>query len=86
MKYEHLRVLLDSEESLDLLYVVLQFVARAEVPEEAAAALTQSSLVALQKPDGGLQGIAVGEVLRRVVATTLAKQYSEEIERAYSPF
>ena len=52
--------------------VVLQLVARAEVPEKVAAALTQSSLVALQKPDGILRGIAVVEVLRRVAARTLA--------------
>ena len=39
-------------------------------------------LTALQKPDGGVRGIVVGDILRRLVARTTAKQ----AEKATAPF
>ena len=42
--------------------------------------------MALCKPDGGVRGIVVGDCFRRLVAKTLAKQYSADFETACSPF
>ena len=74
LRFEHLKVLLDDENATDLLYTVAQDLARAELPRETQEVLRTGSLVALQKPDGGVRGIVVGETLRRVTAKTLAKQ------------
>ena len=43
-------------------------------------------LTALKKPDGGVRGIVVSDVLRRLVARTIAKQYAEAAEKATAPF
>ena len=42
--------------------------------------------VALCKPDGGVRGVVVGNILRRLVAKTMAKQVSKEAETATAPF
>ncbi|CAK9004209.1 unnamed protein product [Durusdinium trenchii] len=59
---EHLRVLLDDAESLDLLCFAADRLARAEVPPEALAALRLGRLVALQKPAGGVRGLLAAEL------------------------
>ena len=38
------------------------------------------------KPDGGVRGIVVGDIPRRLVAKTMAKQVSKEAEAATAPF
>ena len=43
-------------------------------------------LTALSKPDGGVRGIVVGDVLRRLVARTMSQQTSPAVERATSPY
>ena len=43
-------------------------------------------MTALQKPDGGVRGIVVGDVFRRLVARTLAQQFSSQVEGATHPF
>ena len=43
-------------------------------------------MTASQKPDGGVRGIIVGDVFRRLVAFTLAQQYSKVGEGATHPF
>ena len=43
-------------------------------------------MTALSKPDGGVRGIVVGDILRRMVARTLAKQISKKVEEATVPF
>ena len=49
LRFEHLRALLDNEGHTDLLYTLLQTVARAEVPQDAATVLRTGSLVALRR-------------------------------------
>ena len=41
---------------------------------------------ALQKPNGGVRGIVAGDIVRRLVARTIAQQLSTEVERATTPF
>ena len=52
----------------------------------AASALGLGRLVALSKPyTGGVQGIVVGDFLRRLVARTLARQFAPTFEAATNP-
>ena len=43
-------------------------------------------MIALQKPDGGVRGIVVGDIIRRLVARTVATQVSKQAEVAIAPF
>ena len=43
-------------------------------------------LTALQKPNGGVRGIVSGDVVRRLVARTIAQQLTPAEQRATSPF
>ena len=49
-------------------------------------AIRLGRLTALQKPDGGVRGIVVGDIFRRLVARTMAKQISKRVEAATAPF
>ena len=42
-------------------------------------------ITALRKPAGGVRGIIVGDVLRRLVARTMAKQMAVRVEKATAP-
>ena len=60
--------------------------ARGNVPQEVVDALRMGRMTALQKEDGGVRGIVVGDVFRRVVSCTVAKQFSARGEAATAPF
>ena len=45
-----------------------------------------ASMTALQKPDGGVRGIATGTSFRRLVARTLARQFGKAVEATCAPF
>ena len=45
-----------------------------------------ATMTALQKKDGGVRGIATGTTFRRLVAKTLARQFSKVVEATCSPF
>ena len=47
---------------------------------------TLATMTALQKKDGGVRGIATGTTFRRLVAKTLARQFSKVVEATCSPF
>ena len=49
-------------------------------------AIRLGRMTALSKPDGGVRGIVVGDFLRRLVAHTLAQQFSQAVLEATSPF
>ena len=49
-------------------------------------AFMTATMTALQKKDGGVRGIATGTSFRRLVAKSLARQFSDEVESACSPF
>ena len=42
-------------------------------------------ITALSKPDGGVRGITVGDILRRLVSRTVAQQCSKRVEIATAP-
>ena len=43
-------------------------------------------ITALQKPSGGVRGIVVGDIFRRLVARTIAQQMSDVVEAANAPY
>ena len=69
---EHLQTLHDSENTADLLADAAEHFAHAELPEAVVRALRFGRMTGLQKRDGGVRGIVIGDTLRRLVARTLA--------------
>ncbi len=82
---DHLKVLLEDDVALDLLHELAQDLATADVHEEIVSALRLGRLTALRKPGGGVRGIVAGDVLRRLVARTMAQQINDEVEAATAP-
>ena len=56
------------------------------VPEEIIEAIRLGRKTALSKPDGGVRGIVVEDILRRLVARTMAKQIAKKVEETTAPF
>ena len=74
-----LRVCLDDVETLALLVSAAEDFARAETPDVTRSFML-ATMTALQKKDGGVRGIATGTSFRRLVAKTLARQFSAAVE------
>ena len=83
---EHYKVLLDDEEGLSLSTATIELLAQGRVPEAIMESLSTARLTALSKPNGGVRGIATGEVLRRLTSRVLARQYAEIFDTATRPF
>ena len=83
---EHLKVLLDECDTMELLLVACSSVAQARILAEVSPALMSARLTALAKPDGGVRGIATGSSVRRLVGRTLAKQFTKLFEAECAPF
>ena len=82
----HLRVVLDSESDSDAFTAFARTLAVCEVPHEIMKAIRLGRMTALRKPDGGVRCIVVGDFLRRLVARTLAQQFSKAVLEATAPF
>ena len=83
---DHYKALLADEEALDLLAVAVTRLAAADLPAPALAALRLARLTALQKPDGGVRGIATGDAFRRLASRVLARHYADTFDRLTRPF
>ena len=86
MTAEHLRVLLHNENDGNLHHETAVDVVKGEIPGPVAEAMRLGQMRALQKPAGGVRGIVVGDILRRLVAKTLAQELSSHFEAATAPF
>ena len=86
MRNEHLRPLLDNAEDCTKFFEISQAFAQAKLPEEIVSALRMGQMTALQKANGGIRGVVVGDVIRRLVAKTLAKQFMTRFEDATKTF
>ena len=86
MTVEHLRPLLDSPGDHRLLHTLAEGLAQGAVPESIVDAVRLGRMTALSKPDGGVRGIVVGDVIRRLVSRTMAQQMSAAVESATIPF
>ena len=86
MTPDHLFPLLESEADSELFTRVGSLLAVARVPHVILEAIRLGRLTALSKPYGGVRGVVVGDILRRLVARTTAKQFSKKAEAATAPF
>ena len=86
MHSDHLFPLLERPRDSELLAQVASQMAVGNVPEDILDIIRLGRVTALQKPDGGIRGIFVGDVLRRLVARTIARQVSKKAEAATVPF
>ena len=66
------------DETTEQLTALCNLLARGQAPAFLAAYLGGATLLALEKPRGGVRPIAIGEVLRRLVAKCLCKLYEGE--------
>ena len=95
MRLEHLKPLLEDAAASDALAFVCGRYAQAVLPETVARALGLCHLTALKKDSPGacqahgassrVRGLAVGDVVRRLVGRTLAQQFQPEFEAATAP-
>ena len=85
MTAEHLRPLLDSAADCDKFWFLCQAFAQAHIPEEVLTAVRMGRITALQKPSGGIRGIVVGDMVRRLVSRTIAQQIGSAVEVATAP-
>ena len=86
MTTEHLRPMMDSVNDMERLCLLGGIMARGEVPVRVEPAIRLGRMTALQKPDGGITGIVVGDVFRRLIARTMAQQIADAVEAATAPF
>ena len=82
---EHLRLLLDDPDDGTLLHRAAERLANADVPEPVLAAIRVGRAVALQKPNGRVRALVVGDVFRRLVARTLAQHFAAAFQKACLP-
>ena len=82
---ETLRLILDEESITNNFVAVATRLAQAKIPPAISAALGLGRLVALSKPNGRVRGVVVGDLLRRVVARSLAQHHAHTFQQACSP-
>ena len=73
-------------DGLELLAYAASALAKARVPPVVSAALALARMTALRKPDGGVRGIAAGDVFRRLVSRALAKTWAATFDEATRPY
>ena len=86
MNADHLRPLLDSVHDSELFWRFCEGFARATLPDEIVRVVKMGRVTALQKPSGGVRGIVVGDIVRRLVARTISQQITPTVEVATAPF
>jgi hypothetical protein len=84
-RYEHLKVCLDDETSMELLSFVCERLAQGDVPQTIIDAMRMSRLTALRKNNGRVRGVAAGCTFRRLVGKVLAKQFQQDFRSAVAP-
>ena len=72
--------------NLDELTQLASLVARGEIPSRFLEVFKLVWFTSFLKPGGGIRGIVVGYVFRRVLARTIAQQVSKAVEEATAPF
>ena len=70
MRTEHLRPLLDNVGNCNKPCEAVQSFAQGNIPKDILAALQLKKITALQKPNGGVRDIVVGDVIRRLVPSS----------------
>ena len=84
MTAEHLRLILESDSETAAFFRAAQDLARPEVPHDVLVLLRMGRLTALQKPGGGVRGIVCGDLVRRLVARSIAQQIAPAVQETIS--
>ena len=79
-------LVLDDDSGFRLLFYVCERLANGDVPEGIPDILKVGRLTALRKPNGKVRGISAGDILRRLVAKVLARQFQPIFRKSTSPF
>ena len=82
---EYLRLLLDCEKDCDKFWFFCKALAQARIRDKVLSAVKMGRITALQKPSGGIRGIFVGRLARRLVSRTVAQQIGPAVEVATAP-
>ena len=82
MTADHLMPLLETERDSAKLFALASSLAKGDVPIEVVSWVRMGRITALRKEDGGVRGITVGDILRRLVARTIAQQISKVVEES----
>jgi len=88
-KAEHLKPLLETQQSMDALGAAATKIAHGNIPPRIAEAMAMGQMTALEKPNAArrdVRGIACGDLFRRLVGRTLAQQHGPAINRACAPY
>ena len=86
MTMDHIRPVLESEaDTAGFFRMCLDF-ARAEILNDVLTLLKMGRVTALRKPNGKISGIVIGDIMRRLVARTIAQQVVLAVEEATAPF
>ena len=80
MTADHVMTLLENERDSAKLFALASSFAKEDVPLEVVSWVRMGRTTALRKEDGGVRGIAVGDIWRRLVARTIAQQISKVVE------
>ena len=83
---EHYKLLLEDPAAFQLFVSLANALAQAVAPADILQALSLARLTALQKPGGGVRGIATGDALCRLVSRTLARHFADVLDQATRPF
>ena len=86
MTADHLRIILESEHDTALFCRAAQIWPGHKFPSDVLEFLRVGRLTALQKPGCCVHGIVCGDVVRRLVAGTIAQMIAPTKEEATSPF
>ena len=86
MSAEHLRPVLEGPRVLHSFSRVAESLATVQVTQEVVDGSRLGRITALQKPTGGVRGIVVGDIIRRLVGRAIAQHLGPAVERATSPF
>ena len=76
---EHVKPILDNTRDTELFCQVGEHLARGEIPGDVLHAIRMGR-TALQKASGGVRGIVAGDMVRRLVAKTIAQQIRAPVE------
>ena len=86
MTSDYLIPLLVSDHDSDLFCQMGSLLATGNIPTEVLEGFRLGRLTASREPDGDVRGIVVGDIKRRLVARSMAKQIAKKVEQATSPF
>ena len=83
---KHLRPLMDSPRDMKLFFKLAERLAREEVPDVIIQTIRMGRMTALRKAGSGVRGIVAGDIVRRLVARTMAQPSGPSVEAVASPF